>query len=79
MCCRAISPTSRWHHHVLNGMASLLLLHLDLMRAFLTHRSKAHAAGAQRLVTRLHVGISACLAERLHACIPPSRRKSGGR
>src|SRR6267142_3024942 len=72
MCCSAISPTSRLHDHLLNGITSLLLLHLDLMRAVLTHKSKAHAAGAQRSVTRLHTGISACLAEGLHAFIPPS-------
>jgi hypothetical protein len=65
--------------HVLNGMTSPLLLHLNLTGALLTHRGKAHAVGAQRSVTRLYAGISACPAERLHALIPPSRRKSRGR
>jgi hypothetical protein len=34
-------------------------------------RSKPHAAGAQRPVTRLHAGISACLAGHFGAFIPP--------
>src|SRR5215472_10015524 len=71
MCWSAIAPTLRWHCHVLNDMALLLLLHLHLMEAFLIHRSKPHAAGAPRPVTRLHAGISECLAELFSAFIPP--------
>jgi hypothetical protein len=71
MCWRASAPPSGWHGHVLNGRALRLLLHLHLMEAFLIHRSKPHAAGAQRPVTRLHAGISACLAGRFSAFIPP--------
>jgi hypothetical protein len=52
-------------------MALLLMLHLDLMEAFLIHRSKPHAAGGQRPVTRLHAGISERLAESFTAFIAP--------
>jgi hypothetical protein len=62
---------SRWHHHVLNGMISLLLPHLDLARAFLAYRSKPHATGAQLSITCLYAGISQFIAERFHAFIPP--------
>jgi hypothetical protein len=79
MCWRASAPPSSWHGHVLTGMAWLLLLHLHLMKAVRMHRSKPHAAGAPRPVTRRHAGISACLAERFRAFIPPSGPESGGR
>ena len=62
---------SRWHCHVLNDMALLLLLDLHLMEAFLIHRSKPHATGAQLSIACLYAGISEFIAERFHAFIPP--------
>ena len=71
MNCSAPSRYSTWHCHVLNGMASLLLPYLDLMRAFLSHRGKTHAAAAYVPVTRRHAGISACLAACFRTFVSP--------